>query len=122
MPNNYVHSFILFCHSNCVKMLIKIVALLVVVCFSTTFGSVPGDVPAPAVQEIAPGGVPLPRRAGGIQGGTQRQIPGGIGACELDITPLHSQVASLAIAQMGPGYSLRRILGVRTQVLRLFHP
>lgn len=105
LNENYVLSVLVFCHYSRIKMLTKIAFLLVVVYFPIA--------PAP---EVMPGEVLVQGGPGIIPGGG---TPGGIGPCE-PISPLQSQVAKAALNQIGPGYTLRRILGVRSQVLRLF--
>lgn len=106
-------------------MLTKIAFLLAVVCFSMTFGgipytgrsktggsgSIPGGDPIPIGPAVIPGGVPMPGGPG--------MIPGGIGQCEA-VTSTLTDVARIAVGQMGVGYNLRRVLGVRTQVLPIY--
>ncbi|XP_053377220.1 uncharacterized protein LOC123529099 [Mercenaria mercenaria] len=83
-------------------MFTKSVFILAVVCFATTMaeryvGRKSSFVSRPVG---APGGI----------------IPGGIGEC-LPFDPFHRVLADFAVQQMGNGYSLINIRGVRTQVV-----
>jgi hypothetical protein len=74
-------------------------------------GGSPGGV-IPGGNGGSPGGM-TPDNTGGPVGPVP--IPGGIGEC-LAIVPFHRQLADFALQEMGTGYILREILGVRTSV------
>ena len=48
----------------------------------------------------------------GVGGGD----PGGIGQCQPNFTPFHIGIATFAVSNMGPAYTLNYIRGFRVQV------
>ncbi|XP_045166073.2 uncharacterized protein LOC123529006 isoform X2 [Mercenaria mercenaria] len=89
-------------------MFTKSVFILAVVCFAATMA-----------EPISEGGGSSAPGPGGAPG---RIIPGGISEC-LPFDPFHQVVADFAVGQLGNGYTLIKIRGVRTRVVAgtMFH-